>query len=82
MRNLPAALAISLLAGCAGSNSVEPISPPPSLTLPCKEPSDLPDRSINDQEIEVFWGRDRSALRECTSRHQGLVTWLNEARPR
>jgi len=28
----------------------------------------LPERALNDQEIEVFWGRDRSALRECGTR--------------
>lgn len=78
MHNLPAALAIFLLAGCAASNSAEPISAPPSLTIPCNLPGDLPDRSINDQEIEVLWGRDRSALRECASRHQGLVDWHAE----
>lgn len=34
----------------------------------CADPTELPDRAINDQEIEVLWGRDRSALRECGDR--------------
>jgi hypothetical protein len=28
----------------------------------------LPDRALSDQDIEVLWGRDRSALRECAAR--------------
>ena len=41
---------------------------PPSLTAPCAAPVPLPIRDLSDQEIEVLWGRDRSALRECGSR--------------
>jgi len=35
----------------------------------------LPQRALNDQEIEVYWGRDRDALRACGSRHAALSTW-------
>jgi hypothetical protein len=28
----------------------------------------LPDRALSDRDIEVMWGRDRSALRECGAR--------------
>lgn len=38
------------------------------VVAPCDLPVDLPDRALNDQEIEVLWGRDRSALRVCAGR--------------
>lgn len=55
------AVAFLVLASCV-SASVE-AKPPP-----CADPVELPDRALNDQEIEVLWGRDRSALRECGDR--------------
>lgn len=42
------------------------------VVAPCDLPVDLPDRALNDQEIEVLWGRDRSALRECAGRVSAL----------
>jgi hypothetical protein len=36
----------------------------------------LPDRAMTQAEVEVSWGRDRSALRACGSRHAGLVEWV------
>lgn len=51
------------------------ITPPPSLTQPCPAPVDLPQRALNDAEVEVLWGRDRSALRACASRHAALAEW-------
>lgn len=66
----------SVLTGCAASTAVEaPVRPdlPPSLVTPCAAPVALPERALSDQEVEVAWGRDRSALRACASRHAGLV---------
>lgn len=68
---LPACLC---LASC-GSISVDRALPPPSLTQPCSAPVTLPARSLTDQEVEVQWGRDRSALRACGSRLDGLTNW-------
>lgn len=48
----------------ASSGCVKGEANPP----PCAAPVELPDRALNDQEIEVMWGRDRSALRECGDR--------------
>ncbi len=51
------------LTGCGGStNSGEK---PASVTLPPPSPTLLPDRALSDREVEVFWGRDRAALRMC-----------------
>lgn len=69
-------LAALALTACAGStvSDLRP-APPPSLTAACARPVALPDRAITQGEAEVFWGRDRRALRACGSRHAGLVDW-------
>ena len=63
---------LSVCAACAPADQPA-VAPPPSLLAPCDPPVALPDRAISDQEAEIWWGRDRSALRACASRHQGLV---------
>ena len=68
---LPACL---LLASC-GSTNVDRLDPPPSLLVPCAAPVRLPERDLTDQDVEVMWGRDRSALRSCGSRLDGLAKW-------
>ena len=60
MRNPLPALLVCLLAGCGASTSAD--LPPPT---PCADPVALPDRALSDLDIELLWGRDRSALREC-----------------
>lgn len=77
MRILLAASACLFLASCA-STSVEKlrIATPPSLTVPCAAPVRLPERALTGAEVEILWGRDRSALRACASKHAGLVAWL------
>ena len=74
MRTLCAIPMLSLLIVCAGcARDKPPTAPlPPSLLEPCPAPVPLPDRAISDQEVEILWGRDRSALRACGSRHLGL----------
>jgi hypothetical protein len=74
MRLLASACLLTAFAGC-NSASVEPQRPhlPPSLTQPCAAPVALPDRGLTDQEVERLWGRDRSALRACASRHAALA---------
>lgn len=79
MQILQAAAACLLVASC-GSTGIDAPShtPPPSLMQSCAVPVTLPARGLSDQEVEVFWGRDRAALRACASRHSGLAQW---ARP-
>lgn len=66
------------LTACAGSTvGKAPVpSAPPSLLAACPRPVALPDRAMTQAEVEVSWGRDRSALRACRSRHAGLVEWV------
>ncbi len=75
MPSLPAALLVFLLLASCGSTSGSTLPPPPSLTSPCAAPVALPERAMTDQEIEVQWGRDRTALRSCGSQLDGLAKW-------
>lgn len=63
-----------ILAGCS-SSYVERPRPAPSLLVPCAEPVRLPERGLSDQEVEIFWGRDRDALKACASKVSGLIEW-------
>lgn len=75
MPSLPASLLVFLLLASCASTSGSRSSPPPSLTSPCSAPVVLPERDLTDQEIEVQWGRDRTALRSCGSQLDGLAKW-------
>ena len=63
---------VAALTGCA-SDDATAIAPPPSLLLRCEAPLDLPSRDLSGAEVEIMWGRDRSALRTCASRHDALA---------
>jgi len=52
------------------------VGPAPSLTVACDAPVRLPERDITGREVEVLWGRDRAALNACSSRHRGLVDFI------
>ena len=76
MQTLYKTLPAFLLAACAGSTNYEGPPLPPSLLVPCDAPVELPERALSDQEIEVLWGRDRRALRECGGRFGAFRTIL------
>ena len=61
LTRLPLALACLCLASCA-STSARPVPPP------CDPPVTLPATALDDQQIEILWGRDRTALRICGDR--------------
>lgn len=79
MRTLLCLSSVSLLTACDGFSFGDPVDvrfpPPPSLTAPCAAPVVLPSRTLSDRDVELLWGRDRGALRECGSRHAGLKEW-------
>lgn len=80
MRNLLLCLAVLALPGCNGSmldrlREPEAPPPPPSMLAPCLEPVTLPEGGLSDQGVEILWGRDRDALRQCANRHRALVGW-------
>lgn len=61
---LAACLAAALTA-CAKDEPSSQALVPPSLLVGCQAPVDLPSRDLTGTEVEVLWGRDRSALRKC-----------------
>ena len=74
MRTILVAACLALaLSGC-GRGDVA--APPPSLLVPCAEPVAIPARDLTGVDVEVLWGRDRSALRACASRQAALAWWV------
>jgi hypothetical protein len=69
-----------LLTACGASLPDERPVPPPSLVAPCARPVALPDRGLSQAEVEVMWGRDRSALRTCGGQLDGLAAWAAGSR--
>jgi hypothetical protein len=51
---------------------------PASLRVPCADPVLLPERNLTPQETELYWGRDRSALRKCGNEKSALVDAVAE----
>ncbi|QUS34933.1 dehydrogenase [Falsirhodobacter algicola] len=66
---------LCVLTACAASPAAEP---PPALLLPCAAPVDLPDHAMTQAEVELAWGRDRGALRDCAGRLGGLADWAGD----
>ncbi len=71
MRNLSILMLVCLLPGCAASTYVEP-APVTEAEEMCEGPTELPNRALNDAEIEVYWGRDRTNLRICKAQVDAL----------
>lgn len=77
MRTKLALLVLVALTGCASDEpEAETIVPPPSLLVGCRQTQELPRRELTGAEVEVYWGRDRDALRDCRERHGALVGLL------
>lgn len=72
-RILPVACLPLALSGCFGADVPLTEPPPPSLLVECPAPVAIPQRDLTATEVEVFWGRDRTALRTCADRHGALV---------
>lgn len=70
------------LTACGGSTGVSvtlPL-PPPSLVAACAMPVALPERALTQAETEIYWGRDRGALRACGGQVRGLEDWLAQVK--
>lgn len=72
-RILPVACLPLVLSGCFGADVPLTDPPPASLLVACTAPVAIPQRDLTATEVEVFWGRDRTALRECADRHGALA---------
>ena len=55
---------------------------PPSLLVGCAAPVDLPQRDLTGTEVEILWGRDRSALRACGSQVSAISETLGASENR
>ena len=76
--SLAAACLLPALSACGSGDA--PVEIPPrttqaSLLVRCEAPVALPSRDLTGIEIEIMWGRDRSALRACGVRH---AAWVSE----
>ena len=69
-----------LLAACGASTGADLATPPDGLRAPCPAPSALPARDMTQAEVEIAWGRDRDALRDCAERHALLVEFIEGQR--
>ncbi|OIQ24407.1 MAG: hypothetical protein BM562_18275 [Alphaproteobacteria bacterium MedPE-SWcel] len=66
MRILFPCLAVLARTGCFGSTaSVDGADP-------CARPVQIPQRWLNDREVETLWARDRHALLDCAGKVEGL----------
>ena len=72
-RILPVACLPLALSACFGVDAPVLAAPPASLLVGCPDPVAIPRRDLTGAEVEVFWGRDRAALRACMDRHGALV---------
>lgn len=73
-RILPVVCLPLVLSGCFGADAPLTEPPPPaSLLVPCSPPVVIPLRDLTATEVELFWGRDRTALRTCADRHGALT---------
>lgn len=67
MRSLSPVLLACLLAGCGGSMHTKPA------IAACDAPVALPDTALSDRQVEIYWGRDRDALRTCGARVDAML---------
>lgn len=64
------------LAGCAERVTPVEIPPPPAMAVEaCRPPVSIPVREATQAEVEQWWGRDRTSLRECGARQRVLTAW-------
>ncbi len=61
-----------LLTACGGSIAGDVVRPPAAMDEPCAQPTGLPQRALTQSEVEIFWGGDRTALRNCGERYEVL----------
>lgn len=78
-KTLTLVVLLSALTGCVDSIRVDnrPVlgPPPDELVQDCADPTQLPDRSLRQFEVEDFWLRDREALVQCGLEKESLITF-------
>lgn len=66
MKTLLLSLSVLALAGCGDSN------PFVKSEDPCSKPVVIPERWLNDREVETLWARDRQELILCSLKVETL----------
>jgi hypothetical protein len=69
-----------LLTACGVSTGADLAEVPAALVQPCAVPQVLAVRPMMQAEVEIVWGRDRAALRDCGARQALLVEFLEGQR--
>jgi uncharacterized lipoprotein len=82
IRMAVAALLVLALAACSTTSIVTPpdrprLDAPDSVSMKaCQKPINLPAGEMTQQDIEKYWGRDRSHQIECAKRHKILADYI------
>jgi len=64
------------LTSCSPEIGADIAPPPERLLSPCAEPQTWPrGTALTQADVEIRWGRDRTALRDCGERHGLLAEW-------
>ena len=66
MRILLLCLSALALTGCVGSTAYIDGADP------CDRPVRLPERWLSDQDVELYWSKDRKALLDCGAKVEAL----------
>ena len=75
MRGAIPALCLMLTA-CSPDIGADIAPPPERLLTPCAAPQTWARGSaLTQADVEILWGRDRTALRDCGERHGLLAEW-------
>jgi hypothetical protein len=68
---------LSLLTACGVSTAADIARPTGPLAEPCAQPVALPIRALTQAQVEILWGRDRAALRNCAEMHSLLIDFID-----
>lgn len=52
--------------------------PPSGLSTDCNRPKTIPERSLTQQDVELFWGVDRKNLLTCRQRLSALAKYYHD----
>ena len=71
---------LSALTACGvfSTAEVEIKRPPDVLMTPAPALQSDPGGALTQAQVEILWGRDRSAGRVAMERHAGLVAWVED----
>jgi hypothetical protein len=70
-------VALFILSGCQTTRDVyndpERARSSQAAKDPCKDPVNLPDKALTEEEMLLYWGADRMELSDCKAKNKVLV---------